>query len=177
MKKFICFILAYLVFLAPTMAMASYNNGDITNFNNAEPPLKNSRTHGYKVGQGKCTFDPSLTSASRTVAAHECGLVIPKKAIVTRAVYKVLTTFTSASDSATIAISIVAANDVVSAVAISTGTTWDASIPILAIPVTATASTWLTTTADSPVTFTVGTDVLTAGKLVLWVEWFYYGDI
>ena len=71
----------------------------------------------------------------------------------------------------------VVANDIVSAAAISTGTTWDASIPIVCIPVTATLSTWLHTTADSEITATVAVEVLTAGKLVLFVEWLYWGDL
>lgn len=169
------FILAAMLAFTGT-AQASWNNNDLLNGNNAEPKLKNSRDYGFKMGSGKCYFNPGATTGDRTIAAHGCGLTIPKNAIVTRAVYKVLTTFTSATDAGTIAIKIVGANDVVSAAAISTGTTWDAAGPILGIPVTATAATWLTTTADSEVTFTVAVEALTAGKLVLWVEWFYYGD-
>lgn len=163
--------------LAPKFAYASFNQSDLTNFNNAEPALKNSRSHGFKFGQGKCVFDPSATTASRTVAPHGCGLIIPKGAVVTFAAYKVLTTFTSADDSATIAIHIVAANDVVSAVAISAATDWDAAVAKETIPKIETSSTWLTTTVPSEVTFTVGTQALTAGKLVLWVSWLYYGDV
>lgn len=170
-------LLLSLSLLFSANAFASLNQADIVNANNAEPPLKKSRTHGYKLGQGKCVFNPSAVTANRTIAAHTCDLVIPKNAVVTRAVYKVLTTFTSATDAATIAISIVGANDVVSAAAISTGTTWDASTPVLGIPVTATANTWLTTTVDSPVTFTVAVEALTAGKMVVWLEWFYFGDV
>jgi len=164
-------------FFLSSSAQASWNQIDITNANNGESVTKNATDHGKKFGSGKCVFNPSATSASRAVAAHGCGLTIPKNAIVTRAVYKVVTTFTSADDSATLAIKIVGANDVVSAAAISSGTTWDAAGPILGIPVTATAATWLTTTVDSEVTFTVAVQALTAGKLVLWVEWFYFGDI
>lgn len=178
MNKFICLFLSLFIgLIVPSQVFASYNQDDISNANNANPPLKNSRSHGYKFGSGKCVFDPSANSDERTIAAHECDLVIPKKAVVTRAVYKVLTTFTSATDAATIAIKVASANDIVSAAAISTGTTWDASTPVLGIPVTATANTWITTTVDSPVTFTVASEVLTAGKMVVWFEWFYYGDI
>jgi hypothetical protein len=171
------FIISIFLMLFCSPVFASWNQIDLTNANKAESVTKNAKDHGYKFGSGKCVFDPSANTSERTIAAHECGLTIPKKAIVTRAVYKVLTTFTSATDAATIAVKIVSANDVVSAVAISTGTTWDASTPVLGIPVTATAATWLTTTADSPVTFTVASEALTAGKLVLFVEWFYFGDI
>jgi hypothetical protein len=178
--RFLQYILA--IFLTCTLttptALASWNQVDLTNANNAEPETKNSKYHGYKLGQGKCTFNPSATSGDRTVGAHGCGLVIPKNAIVTRVVYKTLTTFTSATDAATIAVKIVGANDVVTAVAISDGANpWDAGVAKVTTPVTQTASTWLTTTADSEVTFTVAVEALTAGKLVAWVEWLYYGDI
>ncbi len=154
-------------------AMASFNQGDITNMNNAEPPLKNSRDHGYKTGVAKCVLD---ASAGKAIGAHTCGLTLPAKALITGAWYKVLTTFTSATDAGTIAISVVAANDVVSAVAISSGTTWDAAGAIEAIPKIETTASWLTTTVPSAVTFTVAVEALTAGKMVVWVQYLYYGD-
>lgn len=173
-KVLLCSLLTFAV---GTPAVASYNQADITNFNNAEPPLKNARDHGWKTAFAKCVFDPSATTADRTIAAHGCGLTFPAKAIIVGAWYKVLTTFTSATDAGTIAISIVAANDVVSAVAISTGTTWDASTPVECIPKIETTSTWLTTTVPAEVTFTVASEALTAGKMVVWFEYLYYGDI
>ncbi len=176
-QTFLASLLALAVSLASVPAMASYTQSDLTNLNNAESPSKYNRTFGYRHGAGKCVFDPSATTASRTTGAHGCGLVVPKNAVVTRAVYKVLTTFTSpTTDDATIAIHIVAANDVVSAVSIDTATTWDAGIPVETIPVIETPASWLTTTANSEVTFTVGVEALTAGKMVLWVEWLYFGD-
>lgn len=176
-RIFLTALLCWAVSVPPAFA-SSYSQSDITNLNNAESPSKYNRTFGYRHGGGKCTFDPSANSSDRTVAAHECGLTVPKNAVVTFAAYKVLTTFTSATDAATIAVSIVGANDVVSAVAISNGgNPWDAAVAQETIPKVETSSTWLTTTADSPVTFTVASEALTAGKLVLWVEWLYYGDI
>jgi hypothetical protein len=171
-------VLSWAALTSPVHAVgASFSQTDVTNLNNAEPPSKYNRTFGYRHGGGRCTFDPSANTSQRTIAAHQCGLTVPKNAVVTFAAYKVLTTFTSATDAATIAVKIVSANDVVSAVAISTGTTWDADVAIETIPKVETSSTWLTTTADSPVTFTVATEALTAGKLVLWVYWMYYGDL
>lgn len=180
MKKFFHVILtALLAFvLVEAPALASYTQSDLTNLNNAESPNKYNRTFGYRHGSGKCTFDPSATSGDRTIAAHTCGLKIPKNAVVKFAAYKVLTTFTSATDAATIAIHVVAANDVVSAVSIATGTTWDAAtIPIETIPKVETSTTWLVTTVDSDVTFTVAVEALTAGKMVVWFEWLYFGDV
>ncbi len=167
-------------FLSSNLALAQaggWNQADIVSENQGEPPAKHSTDWGFKKGFGKCVFDPSATSASRTVAPHGCGLIIPKNAIVTFAAYDVLTTFTSAADTATIAVKIVAANDVVSAVAINDGANpWDAGL-FETIPKVETSSTWLTTTANSEVTFTVAVQALTAGKLVLWVSWMYFGDI
>jgi hypothetical protein len=152
----------------------SYDQADITAFNNAEGVSKLPSRGGWKTGHGRCVF--SATGGS-SIAAHGMGLTVPKGSSVTRCVYKVLTTFTSASDAGTIALSLEAANDVVSAAAISTGTTWDASIPIVCIPVTATLSTWLHTTVDREFTATVAVEALTAGKLVLFAEWMYWGDL
>ncbi len=175
LKSILVSLLSFVLCTAPVMA--SWNQADIVGANNAEPEIKNARDHGFKMGAGKCVFDPSATSGSRAIAAHTCGLKIPKYALVNFAAYKVLTTFTSATDAATIAISVVSANDVVSAVAISSGTTWDAAGAIEGIPKLETTSTWLTTTAESDVTFTVAVEVLTAGKMVVWFTWYYYGDV
>jgi hypothetical protein len=173
-KTCVIALLSFLLSGAP--ALASFTQSDVTNLNNAEPPSKYNRTFGYRHGSGKCVFD-TATTANRTIDAHTCNLIIPKDAVVKFAAYKVLTTFTSASDAATIAISVVAANDVVSAAAISTGTTWDAaSIPIETIPKVETSTTWLVTTVPSAVTFTVAIEALTAGKMVVWFEWLYFGD-
>jgi len=120
-------------------------------------------------------FD-TVVVAQQAIDAHACNLVLPGKVLVTGAWYKVLTTFTSATDAATIAISIVAANDVVSAVAISSGTTWDAGAAVEGVPKIETTATWLTTTVPVSVTFTVAVEALTAGKMVVWVEYLYFGD-
>ncbi len=173
LKTIFCALLALCLVEAP--AFASLNQADITNMNNAEPPLKNSRDHGYKIGVAKCVFD-TATVANRAIGAHGCGLTLPAKALVRGAWYKVLTTFTSASDAGTIAIHIVAANDVFTATAISSGTTWDAAGAIEGTPKIETTASWLTTTVPSEVTFTVASEALTAGKMVVWVEYLYYGD-
>lgn len=153
----------------------SFSQTDLTNLNNAEGLTKMfGRKHGAKMGRGRGIF--SATGGS-SIAAHGTGLIIPKGSSITRCVYKVLTTFTSSTDAGTIALSCVAANDIVSAAAISTGTTWDASIPIVCIPVTATLSTWLHTTVDSEIVATVAVEALTAGKLVVFAEWLYWGDL
>lgn len=140
----------------------------------------------------KVVFDTAGTdsagTANTTAAAHPTGVFVPDNAIVTRCFYEVNTTFTSASDTATIAIMIEGANDVVSAIAINDGTNpWDAGIhgtivgsPTLgadaahdtAIEVGALiAASFIKVDGQEEVTFTVGTDVLTAGKLTLYIEY------
>lgn len=153
----------------------SYSQADITSKNNANESSQFPSREGWKLGGGRAEF---TATGGKAIAAHGLGLTIPKGATITRVIYKTLTTFTSATDAATIALHIVAANDVVTAVAISDGgNPWDAGIPKVTTPVTATASTWLHTTADSELTATVAVEALTAGKLVVFVEWVYWGDL
>lgn len=136
-------------------------------------------------------FDPSANSGERTVAAHGLGVYIPDNAIITRAWYDVVTTFQSTAggaDKATIALHAQAADDIVAAIAIEDGTNvWDAGIhgskigyPNLgadaahdsAVEVAALfAGTHLKLTAERELTATVAVAALTAGKLVLFVEY------
>lgn len=140
------------------------------------------------VQLARATFDPSATAGDRTIAAHALGVTIPDKAIILRTWFDVVTTFTSATDAGTIALSINAANDVVSALAISDGRNmFDAGIhagllgfPNLgadaahdtAIEVGALfAGVALKTTAAREITATVAVEALTAGKMVIFVEY------
>lgn len=137
--------------------------------------FKASRSFGHKLGGGRFEF---TATSGKAIAAHGLSLIVPAGSVVTRVVYKVLTTFTSATDAGTIALSIVGANDVVSAVAISNGgNPWDAAALPVATIVTPTLATWLVAASDLEVTATVAVEALTAGKLVGYVEWLYYGDL
>lgn len=154
----------------------SYNQSDLTNLQNAESETK-AVNYGKKVGRAKCVFDPTADTSMRTVAAHGLGLTIPANSYVTKAFYKVLTTFTSAADTATIAIKVASANDIVTATAINAGgDVWDAG-DLVITSADGTLTNAIAVTADSEVTATVAVQALTGGKLVLWVEWEYYGDI
>jgi hypothetical protein len=134
---------------------------------------------GYQDGNyvpkvAKATFDTAALDSSgvanTTIAAHGLAVYIPNKAVVTRAWYEVNTTFTSATDAATIALKVNSANDLKSAVAISNGANaWDASI-VDGIPVD-TAATRIKITAERELTATVAVEALTAGKLTLFVEY------
>jgi hypothetical protein len=134
------------------------------------------------------TFDPSANTSQRTVAAHALGVYIPTKAVITKVWYDVVTTFTSGDDSATIALHIQAADDVVAAQAISaSGDIWDAGIrgskigypnfgadaahDSAAEVAALFAGSMLKTTAERQITATVAVQALTAGKLNVFVEY------
>lgn len=100
-------------------------------------------------------------------------ILIPKDHYVVNARYLVHTTAASPTgpDNGTLAISLVAANDIVSAVTIATGTVWDdTNAQVVGIPLINTVSTYLLTTSDVPVVFTTGSDAWTAGKLDVFLD-------
>ena len=137
----------------------------------------------------QAVFNPSANTGERTIAAHGLGVYLPDNAVLTAAFYDVVTTFTSAgADAGTIALHAQAADDIVAAIAISDASNpWDAGIhgtkigyPNLgadaahdsALEVAALfAGTMLKLTAERELTATVATQALTAGKLVLYVEY------
>ena len=82
------------------------------------------------------TFDPSGNTAQRPIGAYGLGVYLPTKAIITNVIIDIVTTFTSATDAATIAISAQSANDIVAALAISDASnsgTRDFAVPRSAI--------------------------------------------
>ncbi len=137
------------------------------------------------------TFDTADNDSSgvsnKTIAAHGLGVYLPDNAIITRAWVDIVTTFTSAgSDAGTIALKAQTANDLVAAIAISDASTvWDAGVrgalpnnyaldgnALTAIAMTAArAGSRIKTTAERELTATVAVQALTAGKLVLYVEY------
>lgn len=147
-------------------------------FNGAQVPLLVS-----------ASFDPSGDTTKRPIAAYGLGVYLPPKAIIQRAWVDVITTFTTAgADAGTIAIHAQAADDIVAAVAVSAaGDVWDAGIhgsklgfPNLgadaahdsALEVAALfAGVMLKTTAERELTVTVAGQALTAGKMVVFVEY------
>lgn len=135
------------------------------------------------------TFNPSANSAQRPVGAYGLGVYLPAKAIITRVLVDVVTTFTSAgSDAGTIALHVQSADDIVAAIAISDATNvWDAGIhgskvgfPNFgadaahdsAVEVAALfAATAIKMTAEREITATVAEQALTAGKANIVVEY------
>ena len=131
-------------------------------------------------------FNPSANTGERTIGAHGLGVYIPDNAVITNVFIDVVTTFTSATDAATLAVHAQSANDIVAALAISNATNiWDAGIRGSKIGTyaldgnaltqiamgAAVAGSMLKLTAERELTVTVAVEALTAGKLVVYVEY------
>lgn len=105
-------------------------------------------------------------ASNKTVAAHPLAVTIPDNAIVIGGSIDVIEAVTS-DGSATVAISLVAANDLLTA-------TGKASLAIKAqLPLAAVIAAPIKTEAAKAVTVTVGTAALTAGKIngyIIWME-------
>lgn len=127
--------------------------------------------------------------SNKTIAAHPTGVFLPSKAVITNVFFDVVTTFTSATDAATIAYKAQAANDMLSALAISDAqnihdagihagligfpnlgadAAHDSQIEVAALF----AATLLKLTAEREITATVAVEALTAGKAVIYVEYY-----
>lgn len=136
-------------------------------------------------------YDTALSDSAgvsnKTTAAHGLGVYIPINAIVVNAWFDVITTFTSAADSATIALKCEGAGDLVAAIAISDASNlWDAGIhgclpgsylertvagDTAILDAASKAASYIKTTAERELIATVAVQALTAGKLVLHVEY------
>ena len=128
-------------------------------------------TTGYHITP--FVFDTAVNDATsptpvsnKTVAAHPLAVTIPDNAIVIGGSIDVITAITS-DGSATVAISLVAANDLLTATA-------KASLAIKAqLPLAAVISQPIKLEAAKAVTVTVGAAALTAGKIngyIIWIE-------
>ncbi len=126
--------------------------------------------------------------SNKTIAAHGSGVYLPDNAVITKMWWDVITTFTSAGDTATIAIHALGAGDLLAAVAIETSgdvlnaglhhglpgspilgaeASHDTSIELAALM----AASYIKLTAEKEIIFTVAVQALTAGKLVAFVEY------
>lgn len=122
----------------------------------------------------KVVFDTAKNDSAgvsnKTIAAHGTGVFIPDGAIITNSFYDVSTTFTSATDAGEIAFHANAANDIKTATAIGTGTTYDdVTATVAGTPVS--AATAIKLTAKREITATVSVEALTAGRLVWYIDY------
>jgi len=122
----------------------------------------------------RAVFDASSGAA---IGAHGTGVSIPANAIIVGGVVDVNTTFADGvADAATIAISVKGANDIITATAIATGTSWDAGLHAI-IPKNNTPEVTgiKIGTAAKEITVTVAGVALTAGKMNIYLD-YYEGD-
>lgn len=130
----------------------------------------------------------SSGASNKTIAAHGLGVYLPIGAVVVRALYQVKTTFASATSAGTIALKATGTGDLVAAIAISDASTpWTAglhgALPGNSAEATVAGDTAILAaaraagsylgpmSAEKELTATVAVEALTAGKLILWVEY------
>lgn len=118
----------------------------------------------------RATFD---ATGGLVIAAYPLGVTLPANAWITRAYYEVTTTFTSAgADAGTIAIHAEGANDIVTATAISAGgNIWDDDNLLKDTIIDNTIAAMIKTSVARELTATVAVQNLTAGVLILFVEY------
>lgn len=125
--------------------------------------------------------------SNKTVAAHGTGVFLPLGAILTNAWTDVKTTFTSSTSAATIALKVQTANDIVSAIALNSGSSrWASGLggtvlgtqaldgnALTAInAAAANAAAMIKLTAEREIVATVAVEALTAGKMGIYVEYY-----
>lgn len=104
------------------------------------------------------------------ISAINLNVQLPAKAVVCGGFVEVLTTLASATDAATVALSVEGANDIVSAIAISDGgNPWDAGKHAIVPKANTPESTSVKTTVARNITATVAVEALTAGKFNVWL--------
>ncbi len=125
--------------------------------------------------------------SNKTTAGHPLGVFLPINAIITNAWVDVVTTFTSATDAATIALKAQSAGDLTVAIAISDASNvWDAGLhgclvgsyaeatvagDSALLDAARKAASYIKMTAERELTATVAIEALTAGKAVIFVEY------
>lgn len=96
---------------------------------------------------------------------------LPDNALVMRTFYKVKTTFTSATDAATIALQLNSANDIITATAISQVPAWNSAQGYILGVQDNTLAKFLELTAERELIMDVAVENLTAGELYVFVEY------
>lgn len=127
--------------------------------------------HSARIAHGIYTSAEGFTAGTHTI-----GATIPANAFITGMWYWVKTTFTSATDAATLAIQVEGANDCVVAIAISDGSNpWDNTAkPVEGIPKLETTSTFLVTSAARALSVVSAVETITGGVLHVWVQYMVY---
>jgi len=120
-----------------------------------------------RVRLATATYDFAVNGGA--ISAIPLAATVPDNAVILDGMVDVVTTLTSATDAATIALSVEGADDIVTAVAILTATDWDAGLrPIKPLGTSATA---IKTTAARAITATIAVEAVTAGKFVVFLRY------
>ena len=100
------------------------------------------------------------------IGAYNMGHVVPDNSIVERAFFEVITEPVSSGSTATVALSVESAND------IKTATDEDSlTVGLYEGVSTGTMATAIKTTANREITLTIASEALTAGKIVLYLDY------
>lgn len=120
----------------------------------------------------KAEYDPSGGDAATADSLFDTTIEIPDNAVIVGGLVDVITTFTSAGgDAATLAIQTESADDIVAAVAISDGTNpWDQGLQVIKPRSDGTNAVKMTSAKNIKVQLG-GSEALTAGKMVIWLQY------
>ncbi len=122
-------------------------------------------------GVARFTYDATGTAALRTQAAHGTGVTLPINAVVIGGFYDVNTAFTSTNSTATIAISVEAANDILTATAVSNAILGTIGRKAIVPKNNTPESTSVKATAAREITVTIGVEAILGGKLTGFLEY------
>lgn len=115
------------------------------------------------------TFDASI-AANQSVGAHAAPFVIPAGCIIVGGVMNVVVGFTG-EEGAALGVGIVSAGDVVDSAAVS-GAPWSTTGLKAILIKNNTPESGIKLAADKAITLTVGTAALTAGKCVVYLDYY-----
>ena len=137
------------------------------NFDSLEPLIGGDDDGLGVLRVARATFDLGV-AANRTVGAHASAVELPINALVVGGFMEVNTALTGV-ENATLAVSILQANDIQTAAAVA-GVPWSTTGGKAIVPKANTPeSTSIKLTAAKKITFTVGTAALLTGKVTVYL--------
>ena len=143
--------------------------------------VADNSTAGRRLVRAQYIWDVNTEATAGTTGikgTYNLGVIIPDGAVITGAWYEVLETMKDdGDDSTTVAIQALAADDLVAAAAISTGTAFDATDPttlVECIPVVETTSSFIKMTSAKELKLLLGdsgTIAMESGEMLIYVEY------
>jgi len=137
------------------------------NFDTVEPLVSGDADGLGVLRVARATFDLAV-AANRSVGAHGLGVILPAQAIVVGGFMEVNTAVTGEAN-ATLAVSVLGANDIQTAAAVS-GAPWSTTGRKAIVPKANTPeSTGIKLTAAKEITATIATAALLTGKVTVYL--------